>query len=108
MIPETKITVNNNIFLLRFSAKTITNIEKSLGKPFTTALSDFGGDIPMEILSMFFQESVRTNEGKPVTPDQLDEILDSISISELVEFVTEGFNAAYEKKVIEGESKKGN
>lgn len=98
MIPSTEIEIDNTKYSLRFSAGTIIAVEKRIGKPISSLGTLDPNNVPIEILSFFFSEALRDIDNKKLQPSQIEEILDTIGVSELSKFVESGFNVAFPKE----------
>lgn len=97
MIPETPFKIDGIEYNLRFSAKTVINIEKALGKPIGSLVDIDESNVSIELFSIFFTESVRDINGKKLQPKEADDLLDTITIDQLMEIVQTGFNQLFPK-----------
>ena len=105
MIPETYIEIDGKQYNLRFSARTIINVEKKMGKPISTLSDVAPSEISVDLLSIFFSEAIRDINGDKIQPEIIEEILDNIQITDLSKYVEEGFNTAFPKETREKKGK---
>jgi hypothetical protein len=95
MIPSYEFELDGEKYFLRFSARTLINIEKALKRPISSIENILPSEISVELLSVFFSSGIKKIDGTPLKPKELDDLLDNISANDLSTIVNKGFEIAY-------------
>lgn len=95
MIPSYEFELDGEKYLLRFSARTLINIEKSLKRPISSIKDISPSEISVELISVFFTNAIKKADGISLKPKELDDLLENISANDLSTIVNKGFEIAY-------------
>ena len=85
MRPDITVFFGGDQYALRPSIKALIHIENELGQP----ISAIGSQIGIKTAAVFIKHTIRTTDGKTLTPQEWDHVLEIAELGEIINAVTE-------------------
>lgn len=85
MRPDILVFFDGEQYALRPSIKALIRVEDELGQP----ISAIGSQIGVKTATLFIKHTIRTTDGKALTPQEWDHVLEIAELGEIINAVTE-------------------